>query len=171
MIDPPGRAWDGARPLTLAAGVRALPTRFSSRASGKSCLCGGCVEGDWEDDVNINHLHLKVASVERAAAFYEGCFGLRRHVSHGEILFMRDEAGMDFALAPASEPASPPAWFHLGFRLKSAGQVERLYAELTENGVSMRQPLIKEDDLVSFRCADPDGYGVEVYWEPEPGEA
>ena len=121
--------------------------------------------------MNINHLHLKVASVDRAAAFYERCFGLRPHVTHGDILFMRDQAGMDLALAPSAEPVAPAAWFHLGFRLDDAEAVARLYDRLVEAGVTIRQPLIHEEDLVSFRCADPDGYGVEVYWEPQPEPA
>ncbi len=118
--------------------------------------------------MNINHLHLKVQSVDRARAFYERFFGLREAAWHGDILFLRDEAGMDFALAPSSEAVSSPAWFHLGFRLETREAVERLCGELVSAGTPMRQPLLRDDDLVSFRCEDPDGYGVEVYWEPQP---
>jgi hypothetical protein len=32
----------------------------------------------------------------------------------------------------------------------------------------MRQPISRGDDFVSFRCLDPDGYDIEVYWEPPP---
>ncbi len=117
--------------------------------------------------MNINHLHLKVASVERAAAFYERCFGLRRYVSHGEILFMRDEAGMDLALAPSAEAATPPPWFHLGFRLDSSAEVEALHERLEAAGVAIRCPLTLEEDFTFFRCADPDGYELEIYWEPQ----
>ena len=34
--------------------------------------------------------------------------------------------------------------------------------------VPMRQPISRGDDFVSFRCLDPDGYDIEVYWEPPP---
>jgi catechol 2,3-dioxygenase-like lactoylglutathione lyase family enzyme len=119
--------------------------------------------------MNINHLHIKVRSVDRACAFYERFFGLRAAARHGDILFMRDDAGMDFALAPKSEAIPVANWFHIGFRLTSPGEVERLYKELTASGATIRQPLLREDDLVSFRCQDPDGYSVEVYWEPQPG--
>ncbi len=119
--------------------------------------------------MNINHLHLKVRSVERARSFYQRFFGLRDFVWHGDMLFMRDGAGMDLALAPTTEPTSAPEWFHLGFRLDAAEQVEELYADLNSSQVPIRHPLVREDDLVSFRCEDPDGYGVEIYWERQPG--
>ncbi len=118
--------------------------------------------------MNINHLHLKVRSVDRARTFYERFFGLREFVWHDDILFLRDAAGMDLALAPTTTEIHPPEWFHLGFRLSSAADVTNLHDTLTRAGVAMRQPLISDEAFVSFRCADPDGYGVEVYWEPQP---
>jgi hypothetical protein len=38
-----------------------------------------------------------------------------------------------------------------------------------EAGATITEALVEEEDLVFFRCADPDGYSIEVYWEPEPG--
>jgi catechol 2,3-dioxygenase-like lactoylglutathione lyase family enzyme len=119
--------------------------------------------------MNVNHLHLKVASADRARAFYERFFGLRVSALHGDIVFMRDEAGMDLALAPAASPEPLPEWFHFGFRLEDADAVERLYRTMADAGVPMKHPLERDDeDLTFFRCRDPDGYGIEVYWEPEP---
>jgi len=118
--------------------------------------------------MNINHLHLKVASAERSRDFYERFFGLRVSAMHGDILFMRDDNGLDLALAPSPSPDPLPDWFHFGFRLESADAVARLYCEIEEAGIGIRQPLERDDDLTFFRCRDPDGYGIEVYWEPEP---
>ena len=118
--------------------------------------------------MDINHLHLKVGSVERARRFYERFFGLEESAWHGDILFMRDGAGMDLALAPTTETVTPPPWLHFGFRLDTADEVERLHATLLSASVPMRQPISRYDDLVSFRCLDPDGYDIEVYWEPQP---
>jgi catechol 2,3-dioxygenase-like lactoylglutathione lyase family enzyme len=119
--------------------------------------------------VDINHLHLKVRSVERSKAFYARHFGLTEHVWHGDMVFMRDRAGMDLALAPVLEPEPMPAWFHFGFRLASIAAVEALHEELVGAGVAIREPLSREGEVVSFRCADPDGYNIEIYWEPQPG--
>lgn len=118
--------------------------------------------------MNLNHLHLKVGSVERSRSFYEKYFGLAEFVRHGDILFMRDGAGMDLALAPMTEAVTPPSWLHFGFRLDTADEVERLHATLLSANVPMRQPISGDDDFVSFRCLDPDGYDIEVYWEPQP---
>ena len=120
--------------------------------------------------MNINHLHLKVASVDRAQQFYARFFGLRASVWHGEMLFMRDEAGMDLALAPAKDATPLPDWFHFGFRLESAEAVAKLHSEMSAAGVALRVPLTTDDELTFFRCRDPDGHDIEIYWEPEPGE-
>ena len=118
--------------------------------------------------MNINHLHLKVASVARAQSFYTRFFGLRPSVCHGDMLFMRDDAGMDLALAPASDPEPLPSWFHFGFRLESADAVTQLHGEMCGAGVPLKAPLTTAGDLTFFRCLDPDGHDIEIYWEPDP---
>jgi catechol 2,3-dioxygenase-like lactoylglutathione lyase family enzyme len=118
--------------------------------------------------MDLNHLHLKVRSVERSKAFYARHFGLTEHVWHGDMVFMRDGSGMDLALAPAAEPAQMPGWFHFGFRLASKAAVQTLYDRLVAADVPIVEPLTRETDVTSFRCADPDGYAIEVYWEPQP---
>ncbi len=114
----------------------------------------------------LNHLHLHVVSVEHARRFYERWFGFREHVWHGEILFLRDaEDGLDLALAPAPALDPFPDWFHFGFRLQSAAAVRSLFAEMVAAGECLRSPLEEEPGFVFFRCADADGYAIEVYWE------
>ena len=117
--------------------------------------------------MQLNHLHLHVASVERAQTFYARHFGLRPHVVHDDILFMRDDAGLDLALAPGPADELPP-WFHFGFRLDDAAAVRALHERMCADGVAMRHPLTDDGDMVWFRCADPDGHAIEVYWEVQP---
>jgi catechol 2,3-dioxygenase-like lactoylglutathione lyase family enzyme len=117
--------------------------------------------------VRLNHLHLHVASVAEAADFYQRWFGFARHVAHGQVLFLRDAAGMDLALAPG-EPDVMPPWFHFGFRLDEASAVAALHARLAAEGVTITEPLTDEEGVVSFRCLDPDGHAIEVYWEAQP---
>ena len=116
--------------------------------------------------MNLNHLHLHVLSTERAMAFYGRHFGLREHVRHGEIVFLRDGAGMDLALAAAAKADPMPPWFHFGFRLDSPEAVEALHSAMAQDGVPIADPLTTEEGVTSFRCRDPDGYLIEVYWEP-----
>jgi catechol 2,3-dioxygenase-like lactoylglutathione lyase family enzyme len=115
--------------------------------------------------MQLNHLHLHVADVARAAAFYGRAFGLTEHVWRDDILFLRDDAGMDLALAPG-EPGELPAWFHFGFRLESPDAVRDLHARLASDAVPFSAPLSEAPDFVWFRCRDPDGHDIEVYWEP-----
>jgi catechol 2,3-dioxygenase-like lactoylglutathione lyase family enzyme len=120
--------------------------------------------------VNLNHLHLRVDSPQRAAAFYAEWFGMRQLVWRGDMVFMRDPAGMDLALAPNGPdgPESLPSWFHIGFRLEDRPAVERLFARMQAGGAPVRAPITVEGDFIFFRTADPDGHLIEVYYEPDP---
>jgi catechol 2,3-dioxygenase-like lactoylglutathione lyase family enzyme len=118
--------------------------------------------------MNLNHIHLHVTSVPRAAAFYKRYFGMYELVWHGDMVFMRDSAGMDLALAPAETVEPFPAWFHVGFRLASAFEVKALYTRIAADGISIKEPFTVAGDLSFFRCLDPDGYQIEVYYEPDP---
>jgi catechol 2,3-dioxygenase-like lactoylglutathione lyase family enzyme len=115
--------------------------------------------------MQVNHLHLRVSDIARSREFYERFFGLREHVWHGDVLFMTDEARFDLALAPGDRDERFPPWFHFGFRLASGAHVRHLFDHLTRAGATIVQALEEHDDLVCFRCADPDGYVIEVYWE------
>jgi catechol 2,3-dioxygenase-like lactoylglutathione lyase family enzyme len=118
--------------------------------------------------MNLNHIHLHVASAKAAAAFYARHFGLRELVWHGDMVFMRDEAGMDLALAQDDDRQPLPDWFHIGFRLDSADAVAALHDRLSAAGVSITEPLQREGDLTYFRCQDPDAHTLEIYFEPDP---
>jgi len=117
--------------------------------------------------VRLNHLHLHVASVDRAADFYQRYFAFTRHVTDGEVQFLRDAAGMDLALAPGEPDAMPP-WFHFGFRLDDAQAVRTLHDRLAADGVAIAEPFERDEHSAAFRCRDPDGHLIEVYWETQP---
>jgi catechol 2,3-dioxygenase-like lactoylglutathione lyase family enzyme len=105
-----------------------------------------------------------VRDVPRAARFYERWFGFREFVRHGSILFLRNETAFDLALAPDSESAAMPPWFHFGFRLGSPEAVRDLRKRMRAKRVRLWNH-VDERDFVSFRCSDPDGNGIEIYWE------
>ena len=120
--------------------------------------------------MDLNHLHLQVRSAERSMPFYARHFGLREFMRHGDVVFLRDGSGMDLALAPAPAdgPQPMPPWFHFGFRQRSAADVETLHAALVADGAPIAEPLEQDAAFASFRCRDPDGYLIEVYWEIQP---
>ena len=115
--------------------------------------------------MDLNHLHLHVLDQDRSRTFYETYFGFRERVRHGDILFLTNQDSFDLALAPAETVESFPKWFHFGFHLPSADDVRALHKRMTADGIAVPKGLVDEPDLVSFRCVDPDGYGIEIYWE------
>jgi catechol 2,3-dioxygenase-like lactoylglutathione lyase family enzyme len=114
--------------------------------------------------MDLNHLHLHVRNVDRSTRFYESYFGFRERVRHGNILFLRNASGFDLALVPDRTPLSFPEWFHFGFRLGSARAVRMLHGHMISKGGQV-QDIEEYPGYMTFRCADPDGYGIEVYWE------
>lgn len=79
---------------------------------------------------------------------------------------MHDEEGFSLALMDDERPAALPSWFHFGSRLDSPDAVERLHDSMVQADVPMVRPLFRDDTFASFRCNDPDGYAIEIYWEP-----
>lgn len=114
--------------------------------------------------MDLNHLHLHVKNLDRAKRFYESYFGFRERVRRGDILFLRNTSGFDLALAPDRKPSPLPGWFHFGFRLASARAVRELHDLMISEGAEV-DDLEEYPGYVTFRCTDPDGHGIEVYWE------
>jgi catechol 2,3-dioxygenase-like lactoylglutathione lyase family enzyme len=81
------------------------------------------------------------------------------------LTFLTDGGGFDLALMEDATPIAMPPWFHFGFRLDSAHEVTELHHRMARSGVRIAKPLYEDATLVSFRCADPDGYAIEIYWE------
>ncbi|GAB2692550.1 hypothetical protein GCM10027194_28630 [Thalassiella azotivora] len=113
------------------------------------------------------HLNLTVRDVEASLAFYRRWFGFTatpRPYPDGTV-FVSNDDGFDLAVH-AGEPASPPAaGVHFGFRAADPAGVRALLADLREARVTVTEAW-DEDGYVSLKCLDPDGYEVEVYWEP-----
>jgi catechol 2,3-dioxygenase-like lactoylglutathione lyase family enzyme len=115
----------------------------------------------------VNHLALPVRDPQRSRVFYEKYFGFDagRPQDDDGALVLRNADGFDLALEPAKrKPVVPPA-LHFGIRFVGARRVYDLEARLVADGVEI---VATTDDpgYVSVKCADPDGYVVEAYWEP-----
>lgn len=115
--------------------------------------------------MDLKHLHLHVRDRIAAEAFYSHWLGMTV-ARRGECLtFMSDEHGFDLALMDDRSPPSMPPWFHFGYRLKSAKEVVDLHDRMSAAGIAILKALCEDPSFASFRCADPDGYAVEIYWE------
>jgi catechol 2,3-dioxygenase-like lactoylglutathione lyase family enzyme len=117
--------------------------------------------------VRLRHLGLPVRDHERSLRFYATYFGFDPATAQtypdGTVI-VRDADRFDLALHPAHEPPPPSTFLHFGFAMPNADTVRNLRDRLERDGV----PVVERDDepdLVSFKCLDPDGWRVEVYWE------
>ncbi len=114
--------------------------------------------------MHLRHLALLVRDVRAARRFYKKYFGFDETEPewHGDVLFIRNADGFDLALMKGEHPPNPGAFHHFGFELVDPSAVSTLQKQLEADGVPIVE-VVDEPDLTSFKCADPDGYTVEVY--------
>jgi catechol 2,3-dioxygenase-like lactoylglutathione lyase family enzyme len=116
----------------------------------------------------VQHLALAVTDQERSRRFYETYFGFgaapaRRY--DDDVLMLYDANGFSLALGPVEGPIELPPFLHFGVHAGSPEEVHAFRARLRADGV----PIVEEwdePDYVSVKCADPDGYVVELAWAP-----
>lgn len=114
------------------------------------------------------HINLTVADVDRSLAFYQrwlGFTGAARAFPDGTV-FTRDPEGTDLAFHAGLASPPPDGLFRFGFRRARPDDVRALQSRCEQEGLD----IVERDDseaMVSLKFRDPDGYVVEVYWEPE----
>jgi catechol 2,3-dioxygenase-like lactoylglutathione lyase family enzyme len=118
--------------------------------------------------MHFNHLGLPVRDYQRSLRFYAAYFGFdpatAQEYSDGTVI-VRNAEGFDLALHPVADLKALPAFLHAGFRAAEPAEVRTLLARLDTDGVTVVER-DDEDGYTSFKCLDPDGHRVEVYWEP-----
>lgn len=117
----------------------------------------------------LAHLNLTVAELERSVRFYRRWFGFTapsRTYPDGTV-FLANRDAFDLALHPGAPPAPPAPCVHFGFRAADPASVRSLRGALAEDGVAITEQY-DTDGYVNLKCLDPDGYEIEVYWEPPP---
>ena len=119
--------------------------------------------------IALAHLNLTVFDVERSVAFSRRWFGFDSEPQEYDdgTVFIRDARGFDLALHEGSPFA---AGIHFGFRADSADAVRSLRTAMTEAHATITETY-DEDGFVTFKCLDPDGYEIEVYWEAPSSHA
>ena len=116
------------------------------------------------------HMALAVHDEERSRRFYERYFGFdavpAERMDDG-VLMLFDAGGYALALKETKEPIDLPGFFHFAFgTAESPEQVRAFRERLEREGV----PIAEQSDepgYVSVKCRDPDGYVVELAWEPD----
>ena len=135
--------------------------------------------------VDIGHVHLKVSDVDRALEFYCGVLGFELQQRYGEDAAFVSAGGYHHHIGLNSwnskgGQAPPPAstgLYHFAIRFPTRRSLAVALRRLTEAGVRIEGA---SDHGVSeaLYLSDPDGNGIELYWdrpkeewpEPEPGQ-
>jgi catechol 2,3-dioxygenase-like lactoylglutathione lyase family enzyme len=115
--------------------------------------------------VDLNHLNLRVADAGQTRAFYERWFEFREKFCEDGAVFLTNDDHFLLALFPAEAGAAMPPGYHFGFNLDEPAAVHQMHRAMTEHGLTPGE-LQDWEDYVTFRCHDPDGHEVEVFWEP-----
>jgi catechol 2,3-dioxygenase len=135
--------------------------------------------------VDIGHVHLKVADLGRALAFYCDVLGFELQQRFGDEAAFVSAGGYHHHIGLntwQSNGGSPPApgttgLFHLAIRYPT----RRALADALQRLIDNRVPLTGASDhgvSEALYLDDPDGNGVELYWDrpkeqwpqPAPGE-
>jgi catechol 2,3-dioxygenase len=122
------------------------------------------------EGTSLGPVHLQVASLDRSVAYYEGLLGLRmveRGDAHATLAAQADNRILIVLHEHAgSRPMTQRGrlgLYHFAILLPNRAALGRFARHLAEN----RQRAGSADHLVSeaFYLQDPDGLGIEVYWD------
>ena len=133
----------------------------------------------------IGHVHLKVADLERALAFYSGVLGFELMQRYGSEAAFVSAGGYHHHIGLNtwhSKGGSPPppgttGLFHFAIRYPTRAAL----ADALRRLHGARVPLAGASDhgvSEALYVSDPDGNGIELYWdrprqewpEPQPGQ-
>ena len=119
--------------------------------------------------MRLNHLGLPVRDQGRSQQFYSAYFGFdpatAQEYEDGTVI-IRNAEGFDLALHPVEQIEPSPAFLHAGFRVATPDEVRALLARMEADGVTIVEH-DEEPAYAAFKCLDPDGHKIEVYWEPQ----
>jgi catechol 2,3-dioxygenase len=123
-------------------------------------------------DVRIGHVHLKVADLDRALAFYHGVLGFEITQRYGRDAAFLSAGGYHHHIALntwESRGGSPPppgttGLFHLAILYPTRAELADALRRLVKAGI----PLDGASDhgvSEALYLRDPDENGVELYWD------
>jgi catechol 2,3-dioxygenase len=122
--------------------------------------------------VDIGHVHLKVADIERALAFYVGVLGFEVQARMGDQAAFISAGGYHHHIGLntwESKGGSPPApgttgLYHFAIRFPTRRSLAEALQRLSDAGIPLHGA---SDHGVSeaLYLADPDANGIELYWD------
>jgi catechol 2,3-dioxygenase len=122
--------------------------------------------------VDIGHVHLKVADLERAIGFYHGVLGFSLVHRIGEAAAFLSAGGYHHhiglntweSLGGAPPPRGSTGLYHFAIRYPERSALGQALRRLIEAGIALEGA---SDHGVSeaLYLRDPDGNGLELYWD------
>lgn len=117
----------------------------------------------------LRHVALQSRRFEEALDFYERIMGMKVEW-HPDADNVYLTSGVDnLAIHRADDSPAPDGQYldHIGFLVDRVGDVDRWFAYLKQQGVTMREPpRDHRDGARSFYCEDPDGVRVQIIYHP-----
>ena len=116
----------------------------------------------------MDHLALAVSDQARSMRFYEQWFGFVPEDGPREdgVHILHDASGFSLAIGQIDEPVVLPPFFHFGRGADTPHDVRAFRDRVEADGLEIVD-WWDEPDYVSVKFRDPDGYVIEVSWEPE----
>jgi catechol 2,3-dioxygenase len=122
----------------------------------------------------LGHVLLRVSDEEKARWFYCDVLGLKlseRDPEHGGLFTTLGDGfhNLDIARHPHPEQAQKPSrdqigLVHLAFQVQNYEDLKDAYTSLLRNGIPIERAVDHESQR-SLYFRDPDGNGVEIYYE------
>ena len=124
----------------------------------------------------IGHCALRVRDVERSKKFYTEVLGLQlmeQDPEHGGVFMSLPHDGHTIDVSPVDHPetALPGAasrertgLVHIAFKVRSYGELKEAYETLKSQGVDVPR-MVDHVSQRSIYFNDPDGHGLEIYYE------
>jgi catechol 2,3-dioxygenase-like lactoylglutathione lyase family enzyme len=116
--------------------------------------------------LRLGHLNIDVHDLDRAVSFYAQWFGFDRVLAEypDRTLFVTDATGFELALHEGAATRTERDW-HFGFLAPDVATVRTLMASMATAGIAVADAE-DTDAYVGYKCRDPDGHVIEVYFEP-----
>lgn len=127
-----------------------------------------------EETKHINHIHLKVANLDRSLNFYQNILGFRVTEQQPHLAILTAGGSERMLTIEQLENASPlnprkTGLFHIAFLLPKRADLAKVLRHFMHKGYPVQGA---SDHIVSeaLYISDPDGNGVEIYIDRDPEE-
>jgi catechol 2,3-dioxygenase len=120
---------------------------------------------------DIGHVHLKVSDIDRALAFYTGVLGFEEQARMGDEAAFISAGGYHHHIGLntwESRGGSPPppgttGLYHFAIRYPNRAALAKAVKDVVDAGIRIGSSDHGVSEAVYL--ADPDGNGIELYWD------